>query len=93
MPNEQANGAYDSPASVCKFQSYEAGNRDGEIELPDDCLQIGQAASKWIDRNDVPVTRGGQRSRPPSGRRLGQLAVVFTKVVSGIRQGSLLGQV
>jgi ABC-type transport system substrate-binding protein len=52
---------YDSLASVCKFQGYEAGNRDGEVELPDDCLQIGQAASKWIDRNDVPVTRGGQR--------------------------------
>jgi hypothetical protein len=51
MPNEQANRAYDSPASVCKFQGYEARNRDGEVELPDDCLQIGQAASKWIDRN------------------------------------------
>jgi hypothetical protein len=46
MPNEQANRAYDSPASVCKFQGYEARNRDGEVELPDDCLQIGQAASQ-----------------------------------------------
>jgi hypothetical protein len=42
--------------------SYEAGNRDGKVELPDDYLQIGQAASEWIDRNDIPVTRGGQRS-------------------------------
>jgi len=45
--------AYDAPASVCKFQGYEAGDRHGEVELPDDRLQIGQAASKRIDRDDV----------------------------------------
>src|SRR5260370_21769050 len=50
-----------SSASVCEFQGYEAGNRDSEVELPDDRLQIGQAAGEWIDRDDVPVTRGGQR--------------------------------
>ena len=48
-------------ASIREFQGYEAGNRDGEKELPDDRLQIGQAAGKGIDRHDVPVTRGGQR--------------------------------
>jgi hypothetical protein len=58
MPNEQANSGYDSPASVCEFQCYEAGDRDGKVELPDYCLHIGQAASKWIDRTDVAVTRG-----------------------------------
>src|SRR6516165_10616228 len=61
MPTKRAaDCAYDSPASVCEFQGYEAGDRDGEVELLDDCFQICQAASKWIDRNDVPVTRGGQ---------------------------------
>src|SRR5882724_5414186 len=49
-----------SSASVCEFQRYEAGDCDSEIELPDYGLQIGQAAGEWIDRNDVPVTRGGQ---------------------------------
>jgi hypothetical protein len=35
MPNERAaDRAYDSPASVCEFQGYEARNRDGEVELP-----------------------------------------------------------
>ena len=41
---------------------YEASDRRGEVELPGDCLLIGQAASKWIDGNDVTVTRGGQCS-------------------------------
>jgi hypothetical protein len=53
MPNKRvADCGNDSPASVCEFQGYEAGDCNGEIELPDDSLQIGQAASKWIDRND-----------------------------------------
>jgi hypothetical protein len=47
-------------ASVLEFQRYEASNRDSEIELPDDRLQIAQATGEWIDRNDVSVTRGGQ---------------------------------
>src|SRR5262245_41349262 len=34
-----------SSPSVFEFQRYEAGNRDSEVELPEDRLQIGQAAS------------------------------------------------
>ena len=48
-------------ASVREFQRYEAGNRDGEEELPKDRLQIGQTAREWVDCNDVPVPRSGQR--------------------------------
>src|SRR3974377_2449719 len=44
-----------------RFQGHEAGDRDGEIELSKDRLEIGQAASKRIDRNDVAITGGRQR--------------------------------
>jgi hypothetical protein len=53
-------------------QGHEAGNRDGEIERPDDRLQIGQAARKRIDRHDVAVagcrhSTVGQLFRAQSG--------------------------
>jgi hypothetical protein len=35
-----------SSASVRKFQRYEPGNRDREVELPDNRLQICQAAGR-----------------------------------------------
>ena len=50
-----------SAAPILKFQRYQAGNRDGEIELADNRLQIGQAEGERIDRHDVAVTGRGQR--------------------------------
>ena len=50
-------------APVFEFQRYEARNGNSEIELPEDRFQIGQAAGEWIDRNDIPITRGGQRGK------------------------------
>src|SRR6516162_9561457 len=49
-----------SSASVCEFQCYEAGDRDGEVEMPDHRLQISPATGEWVDCNYVSVTRGGQ---------------------------------
>ena len=46
-----------------KFQCHEPGDRNGEVELPEDRLEIGEAASERIDRDDVPVTGGGQRGQ------------------------------
>ena len=45
-----------SAAALFEFQCYQAGNRDGEIELADNRFQIGQAAGEGIDRHDVAVT-------------------------------------
>src|SRR5215467_14022709 len=50
-----------SPAAVCEFHRHEAGNGDGEKKLPEHRLQVGHTAGEWIDRDDVPVARGGQR--------------------------------
>jgi hypothetical protein len=47
-------------APVLQLQGHEAGDRYGEIELPDNRLQIGQAAGERVDRHDVPVAGGGQ---------------------------------
>src|SRR5205085_6866399 len=38
-----------SAAPVLQFHRHEAGNRDGEIELPDNRLQIGQTAGEWVE--------------------------------------------
>src|SRR5215469_15585053 len=52
-----------SSKPVLQFHRYQAGNGDSEEELADDGLEIGQAAGQWIDRNDVAVTRRGQRGK------------------------------
>src|SRR6516164_139683 len=45
---------------VFEFQGHEASDRDGEIEWPDNGLQIGKAAGKWVEQRDVAVAGGGQ---------------------------------
>lgn len=47
-------------AAACDFQGHEAGDRDGEIELPEHRLEIGQAAGERVDRHDVAITGRGQ---------------------------------
>src|SRR5205823_9399254 len=42
-------------APICQFQRYEAGNRDREIELPENRLQIGETAGEWVDCHDIAV--------------------------------------
>src|SRR5260370_25595123 len=49
-----------SAAAILYLQRHKAGNRDGEIELPDNRLEIGQAAGERVDRDDVPIPGGGQ---------------------------------
>ena len=49
-----------SSASVCELHCHEAGNRDGEVEWPDNRLQIGQATGERIERHDIAIARGGQ---------------------------------
>src|SRR5439155_23446979 len=54
---------------------------------PDDRLQIGQAAGEWIDRDDVAVTRGGQRGEAEiqHGRDFLRTAHSGKEVVEGSR--------
>src|SRR6516165_11093640 len=59
-PLGQARSWSGSSASVGEFHRHEAGNRDGDEELPEDRLKIGQAAGKRIDRNNVAVAGGCQ---------------------------------
>ena len=40
---------------VFDFQCHETSGRDGKVELPEDKLQIGQAAGERIDRHDVAM--------------------------------------
>jgi hypothetical protein len=34
-------------------QRHEAGDRDGEIELPEDRPQVGQTAGEWVDCHTI----------------------------------------
>ena len=49
-----------SAAPVFHFERHEASDRDGEIKLSDNRLQIGQAAGERVDRHDVAVAGRGQ---------------------------------
>ena len=46
-------GSRPTAAPVFEFHRHEARDRDGEIEWPDNRLQIGKAAREQIERHDV----------------------------------------
>ena len=48
-----ANPACRSAASICQFERHEAGDGNGEVELPNDRLQNGQAAGEPIHRHNI----------------------------------------
>src|SRR5260370_13467587 len=59
-PRFAGTNACRSAAAILYLQRHKAGNRDGEIEWPENRLQIGQAAGERVDRDDVPVAGRGQ---------------------------------
>ena len=58
-----------SAAPVFHFERHEASDRDGEIKLSDNRLQIGQAAGERVDRHDVAVAGRGQGRQAEIERR------------------------
>src|SRR5438046_7043030 len=50
-------------APVFQFQRHETGDGDRQVELPDNRLQIGQAASERIDWHDIAIAGRGQRGK------------------------------
>ena len=75
-------------ASVCEFHRHKAGDRDSEMEWPNNRLQTGQRPGERIDRNNIPITCGSQRREAESSKNKGSdyTVIAVTAPVLGFEQ-------
>jgi hypothetical protein len=75
-------------ASVCEFHRHKAGDRDSEMEWPNNRLQTGQRPGERIDRNNIPITCGSQRREAESSKKKGSdyTVMAVTAPVLGFEQ-------